>query len=149
LEAGVADEMAEPGQLRELALTLLAKAASGELDWKARRAHKQAPLAQSAAERESVCVAAMNTAAEESASDQRGIAVRLRYSRLPSELDSELALLLGIGFPAYLGGPLKYADWIGLARLNERIARYAYLGKDYAATPRMIKMASMGLQYHD
>ena len=64
----------------------------------------------------------------------------------PVELD--MALLLGIGFPAYLGGALKYADWLGLAAVVERSAAYAHLGKAYEATARMRQMAATRQTYY-
>ncbi|WP_323122935.1 fatty acid oxidation complex subunit alpha FadB [Burkholderia alba] len=65
----------------------------------------------------------------------------------PAELD--MALLLGIGFPAYLGGALKYADWLGLERVVSLCGRYASLGPAYEPTPRMREMAAQGLRYYD
>jgi 3-hydroxyacyl-CoA dehydrogenase / enoyl-CoA hydratase / 3-hydroxybutyryl-CoA epimerase / enoyl-CoA isomerase len=64
----------------------------------------------------------------------------------PVELDQ--ALLMGIGFPAYLGGPLKYADWLGLAHVCERADSYAKLGKAYEPTARMRAMAAAGQTYY-
>lgn len=64
----------------------------------------------------------------------------------PAELDT--AMLLGLGFPAYLGGPLKYADWLGLTEVVARCDRYAHLGPAYQATPRMREMARDGARYH-
>lgn len=64
----------------------------------------------------------------------------------PAELD--MALLLGIGFPAYAGGALKYADWLGLDRVIAMSERHAALGPQYAATPRMREMAASGARYY-
>lgn len=64
----------------------------------------------------------------------------------PAELDQ--ALLMGIGFPAYLGGALKYADWLGLAQACERAQAYAQLGKAYEPTARMQEMAAQGRKYY-
>ena len=65
-----------------------------------------------------------------------------------SAAELDMALLLGIGFPAYLGGALKYADWLGLPEVNARAARYARLGKAYEATARMHEMAAKGQRYY-
>jgi 3-hydroxyacyl-CoA dehydrogenase/enoyl-CoA hydratase/3-hydroxybutyryl-CoA epimerase/enoyl-CoA isomerase len=47
----------------------------------------------------------------------------------PHELD--MALLLGLGFPRYLGGALKFADWLGLPKVVELCDRYAGVGRHY------------------
>ncbi|MEA3102711.1 fatty acid oxidation complex subunit alpha FadB, partial [Caballeronia mineralivorans] len=41
----------------------------------------------------------------------------------PAELD--MALLLGLGFPAYAGGPMKYADWLGLRQVVALCDKYS------------------------
>lgn len=64
----------------------------------------------------------------------------------PAELD--MALLLGVGFPAYAGGALKYADWLGLDRVVALCDKHADLGAPYAATPRMRAMAAAGERYY-
>ncbi|MBK5123985.1 fatty acid oxidation complex subunit alpha FadB [Burkholderia sp. R-69980] len=64
----------------------------------------------------------------------------------PAELD--MALLLGVGFPAYAGGALKYADWLGLDRVVELCDKYTVLGRQYEATPRMRAMASAVERYY-
>ena len=60
-----------------------------------------------------------------------------------AELDT--ALQLGLGFPAYAGGPLQYADWLGLA---EVVARCDRLGTALQPTARMRSMAASGERYH-
>ncbi len=62
------------------------------------------------------------------------------------ELD--MAMLLGLGFPQYLGGPLKYADWLGLKHVVALSERYAYLGPQYLVTSRMREMASTNATYY-
>jgi len=64
----------------------------------------------------------------------------------PAELD--MAMLLGLGFPAYAGGPLKYADWLGLAEVVARCDRLRHLGTAYAPTSRMRDMAVRGARFH-
>lgn len=63
-----------------------------------------------------------------------------------AELD--MALTLGIGFPAYLGGALQYADWLGLAEVVARCERLAALGPAYEPTARMREMAATGGRFH-
>ena len=64
----------------------------------------------------------------------------------PAELD--MALLLGIGFPAHVGGALKYADWLGLAQVVALSDKHAALGPAYVATPTMRAMAATGARYY-
>ncbi|MFM0245604.1 fatty acid oxidation complex subunit alpha FadB [Paraburkholderia sediminicola] len=64
----------------------------------------------------------------------------------PAELD--MALMLGLGFPAHAGGALKYADWLGLGHVVQLCDSYANLGAPYAATPRMRAMAGYGERYY-
>ncbi|SEL22865.1 3-hydroxyacyl-CoA dehydrogenase / enoyl-CoA hydratase / 3-hydroxybutyryl-CoA epimerase / enoyl-CoA isomerase [Roseateles sp. YR242] len=64
-----------------------------------------------------------------------------------AELD--MALLLGLGFPAHAGGVLKYADWMGLAHVVQRCDRLAGLGPAYEPTPRMRMMAASGARFHE
>jgi 3-hydroxyacyl-CoA dehydrogenase/enoyl-CoA hydratase/3-hydroxybutyryl-CoA epimerase/enoyl-CoA isomerase len=64
----------------------------------------------------------------------------------PAELDT--ALVLGLGFPRYAGGPLKYADWLGLKRVIELADKYSGLGKQYEPSAKMREMAAQGLRYH-
>ncbi|OYU98753.1 MAG: fatty acid oxidation complex subunit alpha FadB [Burkholderiales bacterium PBB5] len=65
----------------------------------------------------------------------------------PAELD--MALLMGVGFPAYLGGPLKYADWLGLPAVVALCDQYAALGPACQATARMREMAAQDRRYYD
>ena len=64
-----------------------------------------------------------------------------------AELDT--ALQLGLGFPAYAGGPLKYADWLGLAQVVARCDHLApTLGAALQPTARMRDMAASGERFH-
>ena len=61
----------------------------------------------------------------------------------PAELD--IALLLGLGFPAHVGGALKYADWLGLDFLLGRYSHYASAGEAYEA-PVLLRTMAAGQQ---
>ena len=63
-----------------------------------------------------------------------------------AELDQ--ALLLGMSFPAYLGGALKYADWLGLSQVVQRAQHHAALGPAYTPTVRMLQMAASGARFY-
>ena len=60
----------------------------------------------------------------------------------------DMALLLGLGFPQYLGGALKYADWLGLDKVVSLSERYAALGPMYRVGSRMREMATKGERYY-
>lgn len=64
----------------------------------------------------------------------------------PAELD--IALLLGLGFPAYAGGPLQYADWLGLPEVVARCDKLRALGAACEPTLRMREMAASGSRFH-
>ncbi|WP_321938141.1 fatty acid oxidation complex subunit alpha FadB [Paraburkholderia sp. J8-2] len=64
----------------------------------------------------------------------------------PAELDT--ALLLGLGFPAHVGGALKYADWLGLDALLARFAHYAPLGEAYRAPALLSEMAAAQRRFY-
>jgi len=65
----------------------------------------------------------------------------------PAELD--MAMQLGLGFPAYAGGPLQYADWLGLPEVVARCDRLApELGAALQPTARMRAMAATGTAYY-
>jgi len=59
-----------------------------------------------------------------------------------------MSLILGIGFPRYLGGALKYADLMGLDTIIAKCAQYAALGGAYQATERLQEMARTGSCFH-
>lgn len=63
-----------------------------------------------------------------------------------AELD--MALVLGLGFPAHAGGALKYADWLGLERVVAACERHAGLGAPYVPTSTMRAMAAAGSRYY-
>jgi 3-hydroxyacyl-CoA dehydrogenase/enoyl-CoA hydratase/3-hydroxybutyryl-CoA epimerase/enoyl-CoA isomerase len=64
----------------------------------------------------------------------------------PAEVD--MALVLGLGFPRHAGGPLKYADWLGMKHFVTRCAAYAPLGPLYAPTAAMRAAAGTGKRFY-
>lgn len=64
----------------------------------------------------------------------------------PHEVD--MALLLGLGLPRYLGGALKYADWLGLKKVVELSDRYARLGGHYSIPNSLRAKAAKGERYY-
>lgn len=63
----------------------------------------------------------------------------------PAEAD--MGLILGIGFPPFRGGALKYADQLGLKTVIDKAAKYASLGKLYEPTAEMKQRAAAGKPY--
>jgi 3-hydroxyacyl-CoA dehydrogenase/enoyl-CoA hydratase/3-hydroxybutyryl-CoA epimerase/enoyl-CoA isomerase len=53
----------------------------------------------------------------------------------PAEVD--MSLILGLGFPRHVGGPLKYADWLGMQQIVARCAKHEALGPLYHPTEAM------------
>jgi 3-hydroxyacyl-CoA dehydrogenase/enoyl-CoA hydratase/3-hydroxybutyryl-CoA epimerase/enoyl-CoA isomerase len=64
----------------------------------------------------------------------------------PAEVD--MALILGLGFPRHAGGPLKYADWLGMKHIVARCSAYASLGPLYAPTLAMQTAAGSGASFY-
>ena len=65
-----------------------------------------------------------------------------------SPVEVDMGLLLGLGFPPFRAGALKYADSIGLKKLEEECKKYASLGKLYEPTPLMKSMAAENKTYY-
>jgi 3-hydroxyacyl-CoA dehydrogenase/enoyl-CoA hydratase/3-hydroxybutyryl-CoA epimerase/enoyl-CoA isomerase len=64
----------------------------------------------------------------------------------PAEVD--MALILGLGFPRHAGGPLKYADWLGMKHIVARCEAYAPLGPLYAPAAAMRAAAGSGKTFY-
>ena len=74
-------------------------------------------------------------------------AICLEQGVAASAAEIDTALVLGLGFPRYAGGPLKYSDWLGLAEVVRRCDAYAASSPLYRATARMRAMAAAGERY--
>jgi 3-hydroxyacyl-CoA dehydrogenase len=61
-------------------------------------------------------------------------------------LEIDVIWLNGLGFPAYRGGPMYYADQVGLAEVHRRLLTYADLvGEEYfAPAPLLARLAATG-----
>jgi 3-hydroxyacyl-CoA dehydrogenase/enoyl-CoA hydratase/3-hydroxybutyryl-CoA epimerase/enoyl-CoA isomerase len=60
----------------------------------------------------------------------------------------DMGLLLGLGFPPFRAGALKYADTVGLKKLEEESKKYLEIGKLYELTPFMKDLASTNKTYY-
>jgi 3-hydroxyacyl-CoA dehydrogenase/enoyl-CoA hydratase/3-hydroxybutyryl-CoA epimerase/3-hydroxyacyl-CoA dehydrogenase/enoyl-CoA hydratase/3-hydroxybutyryl-CoA epimerase/enoyl-CoA isomerase len=58
--------------------------------------------------------------------------------------DADMGLILGIGFPPFRGGILRWCDAEGAAKVLERLKRYEPLGKRFAPTETLLKHARTG-----
>ena len=54
----------------------------------------------------------------------------------------DTAMSLGLGFPKHIGGPLKYADQLGIGKVVELSDGYSSLGPLYVASPKLRSMAA-------
>jgi 3-hydroxyacyl-CoA dehydrogenase / enoyl-CoA hydratase / 3-hydroxybutyryl-CoA epimerase / enoyl-CoA isomerase len=62
--------------------------------------------------------------------------------------EADMGLIMGIGFPPFRGGALKYADTIGLKTVVEKAQKYEALGALYHPTARMKEMAAGNQKYY-
>ena len=57
-------------------------------------------------------------------------------------IEADMGLVLGIGFPPFRGGALRYVDSLGLSQFCEIADKYAGLGELYQPTAKLRDMAS-------
>jgi 3-hydroxyacyl-CoA dehydrogenase len=74
---------------------------------------------------------------------EEGIALRA--------VDIDMVYLTGYGFPRYRGGPMFYADTVGLANVVAAIGKYAkgYQGKCWQVAPRLARLAAEGKIFNE
>jgi 3-hydroxyacyl-CoA dehydrogenase len=71
-----------------------------------------------------------------------GIAIRA--------VDIDIIYIYGYGFPAHRGGPMWYADTVGLDRVCERICQFEQQhGPEWAPAPLLKKLAESGKKFSD
>jgi 3-hydroxyacyl-CoA dehydrogenase/enoyl-CoA hydratase/3-hydroxybutyryl-CoA epimerase/3-hydroxyacyl-CoA dehydrogenase/enoyl-CoA hydratase/3-hydroxybutyryl-CoA epimerase/enoyl-CoA isomerase len=56
--------------------------------------------------------------------------------------DVDMGLILGIGFPAFRGGLLRWADSLGLDKVLQRLKQYENLGLRFQPTEQMRRLAT-------
>ena len=61
--------------------------------------------------------------------------------------EADMALIMGLGFPRFRGGALRYIDQIGLKEYVALCDRYAHLGKAYEAPQILREMAAKGERF--
>jgi 3-hydroxyacyl-CoA dehydrogenase/enoyl-CoA hydratase/3-hydroxybutyryl-CoA epimerase/enoyl-CoA isomerase len=62
--------------------------------------------------------------------------------------DVDMGLILGIGFPPFRGGILRWADSLGLANVLEKLKQYEHLGARFQPTEQMRKLAAEGKGFY-
>jgi 3-hydroxyacyl-CoA dehydrogenase len=73
---------------------------------------------------------------------EEGIAIR------PSDID--IVWINGYGWPVYRGGPMFYADTVGLKNVVAKLKEYGpKLGKDFTLSPLLEKLAAEGERFQD
>lgn len=61
--------------------------------------------------------------------------------------EADMALIMGLGFPRFRGGALRYIDQTGLKEYVALCDRYAHLGKVYEAPQILREMAAKGERF--
>ena len=64
----------------------------------------------------------------------------------PAEAD--MAMIMGVGFPPFRGGPCRYIDQMGLDNYLALCEKYAHLGKAYEAPQKIRDMAANGETFY-
>jgi 3-hydroxyacyl-CoA dehydrogenase / enoyl-CoA hydratase / 3-hydroxybutyryl-CoA epimerase / enoyl-CoA isomerase len=62
--------------------------------------------------------------------------------------DVDMGLILGIGFPPFRGGILRWADTVGLTNILAKLKKYEHLGARYQPTEQMRKLAAEGKGFY-
>lgn len=65
-----------------------------------------------------------------------------------SPIEVDMGLLLGLGFPPFRAGICKWADTVGLDKIQSFAQKFESLGNLYVFTPAMKEMAASGRKYH-
>ena len=72
----------------------------------------------------------------------------LEENIVSSVADADMALIMGIGFPPFRGGALKYIDSIGVKAFVELCDQYKDLGPLYGPTAKLREMAANGESFY-
>ena len=65
--------------------------------------------------------------------------------------DIDMVYLTGYGFPPYRGGPMFYADTVGLKNVLNAIQKFqaGYQGSVWKPAPLLVKLANEGRKFND
>lgn len=67
---------------------------------------------------------------------------------IDSPVEADMGLILGLGFPTFRGGALRYIDSMGATAFCEMADRYTALGPLYKPTEKLREMASAGAKFY-
>jgi 3-hydroxyacyl-CoA dehydrogenase / enoyl-CoA hydratase / 3-hydroxybutyryl-CoA epimerase / enoyl-CoA isomerase len=62
--------------------------------------------------------------------------------------DVDMGLILGIGFPPFRGGILRWCDSLGASAVVEKLAKYSHLGKRFEPTESLLRLAKSGETFY-
>jgi 3-hydroxyacyl-CoA dehydrogenase/enoyl-CoA hydratase/3-hydroxybutyryl-CoA epimerase/3-hydroxyacyl-CoA dehydrogenase/enoyl-CoA hydratase/3-hydroxybutyryl-CoA epimerase/enoyl-CoA isomerase len=62
--------------------------------------------------------------------------------------DADMGLILGIGFPPFRGGILRWCDAEGAGKMVERLKRFEALGKRFEPTETLLRQAKTGEKFY-
>ena len=65
-----------------------------------------------------------------------------------SPIEADMGLILGLGFPKFRGGALRYIDTMGADNFCALADRYAALGPLYEVTAGLREMANNGTTFY-
>jgi 3-hydroxyacyl-CoA dehydrogenase/enoyl-CoA hydratase/3-hydroxybutyryl-CoA epimerase/enoyl-CoA isomerase len=133
----------------------LAKVRTGRRAIQARSASEGTPQARSASEgTPQARSASEGTASPEEIADRLFLPMLTEASRVLTEGivrtpgDVDMGLILGIGFPSFRGGLLRWADALGLAAVLEKLRKYEHLGPRFQPTEQMRRLAAEGKGFY-
>jgi 3-hydroxyacyl-CoA dehydrogenase len=69
-----------------------------------------------------------------------------KIARQPGDLD--MAMILGVNFPAFRGGPLRWCDTEGPAKLIDRAKKWESLGRRFAVPNALAEAAKTGTRFY-
>jgi 3-hydroxyacyl-CoA dehydrogenase/enoyl-CoA hydratase/3-hydroxybutyryl-CoA epimerase/enoyl-CoA isomerase len=59
-----------------------------------------------------------------------------------------MAMIMGVGFPPFRGGPCRHIDQVGVAEFVAKCDQYAHLGKAYEAPQLLRDMAAANKKFY-
>ncbi|NKB31629.1 MAG: fatty acid oxidation complex subunit alpha FadB [Pseudomonadales bacterium] len=63
-------------------------------------------------------------------------------------IEADMGLILGLGFPAFRGGALRYVDSLGVSNFCQIAEKYSEMGELYTPTETMIEKGAAGETYY-